>query len=269
MPVSALLLQYNGTGFYGFQKQTSLISIQESLESALGIILREKVKVTGAGRTDTGVHAVGMVVSFFSSKPIPNYHKMISSVNALSAEGIYVIAGREVPEKFNARFSCTEREYEYWILNTKFPNPLLKNRAVWIHNPINLDRVESELNSILGKNDFKSFAKATSIKEKPTERFISHAGIVKSNDWNGLLKIKIRGSGFLHNMVRILIGSILQISNEKLKVGIREIMQMQDRERAGITLPPYGLYFYRAYYKEYPQIDSLYNSEILYERKII
>jgi tRNA pseudouridine38-40 synthase len=70
-------------------------------------------------------------------------------------------------------------------------------------------------------------------------------------------------------MVRILIGSILQISNEKLKVGIREIMQMQDRKSAGITLPPYGLYFYRAYYREYPEIDSLYNSEILYERKII
>ncbi len=267
MPVSALLLQYNGSGFYGFQRQTSLRSVQGSLETALEIILREKVKVTGAGRTDTGVHALGMVVSFFSSQPIQNYHKMISSLNALTVEEVFVIAGMEAPEKFNARFSCTEREYEYWILNTRFPNPLLKERAVWIHTPLDLSRIQGELQSILGKNDFKSFAKATSVKEKPTERFISHASLVKSLDWNGLLKIKIRGSGFLHNMIRILVGSILQISHEKLKMGIREIMEKQDRKMAGSTLPPFGLYFYRAYYQQFPEVEGLYHSEVLHESK--
>ncbi len=263
MPVTALVIQYDGGGFFGFQKQKIIPSVQQTLETALSTILKEKIKITGAGRTDTGVHAWGMVVSFEHTNEIVNYHKLITSINALSAQGVNVLSGSIMPPKFNARFSCTEREYEYWILNTKYPYPLFSGRATWIHVPLYIELLEGQFKDILGRNNFKSFAKASSVKEKPTEREITSVSISRSKEWEGIIKINIRGSGFLHNMIRILVGSAIQVSLGKTKMGLKEIIEKENRSSAGITLPPYGLYFKRAYYQDYPQINSLYHSEVL------
>ncbi len=263
MPITALVIQYDGAGFFGFQKQKTIPSVQQTLETALSTIFKEKIKITGAGRTDTGVHAWGMVVSFEHRKEIVNYHKLITSINALSSSGVYVLSASIMPPKFNARFSCTEREYEYWILNTKYPYPLFSGRATWIHVPLYIELLEGQFKDILGRNNFKSFAKASSIKEKPTEREITSVSISRSKECEGIIKINIRGSGFLHNMIRILVGSAIQVSLGKTKMGLKEIIEKENRISAGITLPPYGLYFKRAYYKEYPQINNLYYSEVL------
>ena len=129
-----------------------------------------------------------------------------------------------MPANFNARFSCTEREYEYWILNTKYPDPLLKGRAFWTHKPINFSLFQTELQGILGKNDFKSFAKAASVRGKSTERQINLIKVEPSLEWSGLYRVRIKGSGFLHNMIRILMGSLLQISTGKKNNSMRDII---------------------------------------------
>lgn len=259
MFVSALLVQYNGTSFHGFQRQNRVPSVQSHLEKSIGIALREEVRVAAAGRTDTGVHARGMVVSFSSQNKIENYHKFLTSLNALTPPEISVLGGALMPEKFHARFSCTEREYEYWILNSKFPYPLLEKRALWVHQDINFSRMDAELQKILGKFDFRSFAKTSSVKDRSTERRLSEISISRSSDFENIFKIRIRGTGFLHNMIRILVGSAMQIAMGKKDTSLVGILEKANRNIAGITLPPHGLYFYRAYYKDYPEIDFLYS----------
>lgn len=127
---------------------------------------------------------------------------------------------------------------------------------------MNFKVIESELNSLVGKYDFRSFAKASSVKEKITERQITEVRIYNSSDWSQLVKVRIRGTGFLHNMIRILLGSVYLIATGKTAVSLREMMEGGSREIAGITFPPHGLYFYRAYYKDYPKINTMYENNL-------
>lgn len=253
-------MRYDGSYFFGFQRQKDKITVQQNLEQAIEIVLKEKIRITAAGRTDTGVHATGMIVSFEARDRILNYYKFLASINALTKDQISITGAMEMPHNFNARFSCSEREYEYWILNTKYPDPLLSGRAYWTYNPINFNIFEIELQEILGKNNFKSFAKASSIRGKSTERQINEVKVEPSNEWKGLYRVRIRGSGFLHNMIRILMGSVLQISTGKKRDKMKDILNQQKRENAGVTLPAHGLYFNRAYYQDFPEINNLYDS---------
>lgn len=260
MFVNALLVQYDGTPFHGFQKQDKVPSVQGNLEKAIQIILKEEVRLSAAGRTDTGVHARGMVVSFSSRKKIENYYKFLASLNALTPSEISILQGIGMPERFHARFSCTEREYEYWILNSKYSFPLLEKRALWIYQDVNFKRIEEEFQKILGKFDFRSFAKTSSVKDRTTERQLTEVRITRSSDYENIYKIRIRGTGFLHNMIRILVGTAMQIASGKKDTSLLDILEKGNRVIAGITLPPHGLYFYRAYYRDYPQVDGMYAS---------
>lgn len=272
MPNHALILEYDGLKFYGLQKQLNLVTVQGALEKALSTILRgENTRIIAAGRTDTGVHAKGMVLNFHTLTPIHNYHKFMVSLNALAGGGLSVLAAKEMPDDFHARFSCTEREYEYRIINSKFPHPLLEGRAFWFKEKLDLDFIQSEAANIIGKHDFTSLAKKAAIqKGRSPERHITSIQVDRLDDEiRGLFRIKIRGTGFLHNMVRITIGTILDISCGKLKsVSIRDILSQKDRTRAGYTLPPHGLYFIKAYYRNFPEIEDLYKFELNeYHRK--
>ncbi len=258
MRVSAFLIQYDGSGFYGFQRQTNFHSVQAKLEKAFHTVCRENSRFTPAGRTDTGVHARGMIVSVPHQNKITDYRRVVHSLNALSSDSLSVLGGKEMPEKFNARFSCTEREYEYWIYYAKAPSPLLNSRAYWMKFPLDLERVQKEIPSIVGKHNFKSFAKLESVRTKSAERQITSLSLIPSAEIPGLIRFQIRGTGFLHNMVRILVGTILSVGSGKITDSLEEILQKEDRTTAGKTLPPYGLYFQRAYYQDYLEIDSLY-----------
>ncbi|MBP7280239.1 MAG: tRNA pseudouridine(38-40) synthase TruA [Leptospiraceae bacterium] len=262
MPKSALILQYDGPKFNGFQKQKSAkqITVQEKLESVLSRILREDISLVAAGRTDAGVHARGMLVSFSSSKPIANYHKFLVSVNGLAGGNVSALAGIEVPENFHARFSCTAREYEYKIYNSKFPQPLLNGKALWYKNQIDFRILEREIYTLQGKHDFASFTKKSVLETyNSTERQITKIEVKQDEEIKNLFKIVIQGTGFLHNMVRIIIGTLLDIARGRLKSSILSILESKDRTDAGITLPPYALYFLRAYYRDYPEVDRLYS----------
>lgn len=262
MPRTVLILEYDGPRFNGFQKQKSAkqITVQEKLETVISRILREEITLIAAGRTDAGVHAKGMVVSFSSSHSIPNYHKFLVSVNGLVGGSVSALAGSEISEKFHARFSCTEREYEYKILNSKTPHPLLIERALWFKNKIDFDLLQKEAVTLHGKHDFAGFTKKSVLETyNSTERQITKIEVKRDEELKNLFKIVIRGTGFLHNMVRIIVGTLLDIARGRLTSNILDILRTQDRTHAGITLPPYGLYFLRAHYKDYPEVNQLYS----------
>lgn len=263
MPKTALILEYDGTRFNGFQKQKSAknITVQEKLESVISLILREEIRIIAAGRTDSGVHAKGMVVSFTSSKSIPNYHKFLVSINGLAGGFVSVLAGCEVSDTFHARFSCSEREYEYKILFSKYPHPLLSERVLWFKNEINFKRLETEIQTLHGAHNFASLTKKSVLDTyNSTERQITKIEMKRDYEIHNLVIIGIRGNGFLHNMVRILVGTLLDIARGQLTQSLLEILETKDRTKAGITLPPYALYFVRAYYKDYPEVENLYST---------
>ncbi|MDI7174253.1 tRNA pseudouridine(38-40) synthase TruA [Leptospira santarosai] len=256
----ALLVEYDGLCFNGFQTQKNLPSIQENLEKAAQVLLKEEIAISGAGRTDTGVHARGMVVNFKTIQTVQNFGKFLLSMNAITDSGLSVLSMTEVDENFDSRFSCNSREYEYLILNTKYPRPTWKNRAFWYQHKIDVPRLETELELLKGEHDFRSLAKAASLKDRSTIRTILDTKLERSPEWDGLLKVRIRANGFLHNMIRILMGTILEIANGKRNAtNILNILSSKDRTIAGITLPPYGLYFLRAYYDSNPEIDLMYS----------
>lgn len=262
LPIYACILEYNGSYFHGFQRQKGLLTVQSTLEEAIQIVTKEKTRITAAGRTDTGVHAQGMVVSFPLEKQVSNLAKFLLSLNAISHPGVAVLAIQEMPKDFNARFSCTEREYQFLILHSKFISPLWIGRAHRIHSPFQLEMVQAHLAELLGKKNFKSFAKSTSTRGVSTERQITAISIEPSLDTKGLYKLMIKGTGFLHNMIRIIVGTILDMGTGKIQSDFKTILESENRKNAGKTLPPDGLYFYKAYYKNYPQIESMYHSHI-------
>lgn len=259
MPVYAMLLEYDGSKFHGFQKQSSLDTIQGSLENSIRIILKKQVDIFSAGRTDTGVHAKGMIASFTSEKKIENFPKFIISINHLSGSQLSIQGMKEVPDSFNAQFSCTAREYEYWFFLAKYPSPLLNGRAYFFKHRLDMKKIRSECIHFLGKHDFTSFTKPTALIKKSPIRNITRLDITESQEIKNLFKLTIRSSGFLHNMVRIITGTLLDIGNGKIKDrNIKEILEKKNRIYAGATTPPHGLYFTRAIYENYPEIEELY-----------
>jgi len=263
LPKTALLIQYDGSEFHGFQRQKNCSSVQEKLEKAIDTISKESVIISAAGRTDAGVHAMGMIVSFELESSVKAYDKFLLSLNALTPKSISILAAKEMPDNFHARFSCSEREYEYLLYNSKFPQPLWNIRALWVKEKLDIPKINSELKSLIGRHEFDSFTKASSVRDKSTERQITRMEIIESKEIPHFYRLAIRGTGFLHNMVRILVGTILDVSFGKKSLSLKEILYSQNRSLAGKTLPPYALYFNHAYYKDFPEIETLYNMKFL------
>ncbi len=261
MPNYALCVEYDGSCFFGWQKQSSLLTVQGSLEGALSTILRKNPHspLTVAGRTDTGVHAMGMICNFTTMNPIPNLHKLIVSINALSTKGVTIRRAIEVPLDFHSRFSCTSREYFYQLYYAKYKNALYETRTHWVKHRVDWEKIKSQIPNLLGERDFRSFTKAKSMRGRRAVRRLLSVKIEQDDLVPEIFRIRISANGFMHNMVRITVGTLLDIGKGRWESrSIESILEEEDRTRAGITLPPHGLYFVRAYYQNYPQINALY-----------
>lgn len=261
MPNYALLVEYDGTFFHGFQKQNNSFTVQDALEKAIRILLKPKddLRFHVAGRTDAGVHAKGMVCSFFHSVKIEDLDSFRISMNALSGGHVSCLGISMVPEKFHARFSCTAREYEFLISYSKDPRPLWEKRAVWIKETVDWALVESQLPHLLGEQDFRALARQNSIRDKPSQREFQLAEM----EWiePSVLRFRFRADSFLHNMIRIITGTLIDIGVGRIEGrNLKEIIESGDRNQAGKTLAPHGLYFARAYYEGFPEVDRLYDS---------
>ncbi|MBQ2888971.1 MAG: tRNA pseudouridine(38-40) synthase TruA [Clostridia bacterium] len=232
-----LTMAYDGTNYHGWQRQKNGITVQEVLEDVLTEIAGESVVVTGCSRTDAGVHARIYVCSFTMQTTIPA-DKIPFVLNTKLPPDIRAYKCEVMHEGFNARFETVTKAYEYKIVNAPFQNPLMRNFA-W-HYPIKLDidKMRNAAKIIQGKHDFASFCAAGSIV-KSTVRNLTELTVTKDGD---IITVRAAADGFLYNMVRIIVGTLVYVGCGKLSEDdIAELIEKKDRRLSGITAPPQGL----------------------------
>jgi len=240
-----LELAYKGKNYFGWQRQPNQISIQEVIEDKLTILLKEKIAIVGAGRTDTGVHAKQIFAHFNYTKEI-EIEKFIFKLNSFLPKDIAIYKLFVVKEDAHARFDATSREYEYHIHLGK--NPFITEGAYQINNYLDIDKMNEAAKIMFEFTDFKCFSKTK------TDVRTYNCDIMKA-EWvqNGnLLVFRIKADRFLRNMVRAIVGSLIEVGNGKKSIeGFRKILESRDRSKAGISVPAQGLYLTKV---EYPYI---------------
>ena len=246
----ALLLEYDGSCFHGWQSQVNADAVQDRVAEAVGQLEKRTMKVTGASRTDAGVHATGQVAHFITESAIPDL-KYSFALNSILPEGVTCIGSKEAPPDFHARFSAIGKRYVYQILNRRLPSALLRNR-VW-HVPITLDieAMRSASAILVGEHDFRAFMAAGS-PVKSTVRTIHSLDINISDEH--MLSLRVCGNGFLYNMVRIIAGTLVYVGQGKLGCDdVRALLAAEGakRENAGKTAPPQGLCLEHVFYPDF------------------
>ncbi len=257
-----ITFSYNGTNYCGWQRQPNGIAVQEELEKALSTILRIPIELTGAGRTDAGVHALNMVAHFDintecmatsilspclrgTSEAEGVIKKLINNLNSLLPYDIAVKKIEKVADEAHARFDALSRKYEYHIITSK--NPFLKEQACRIHFPLNIELMNEAAKILFEYEDFTSFSKLhTDVKTNNCtimEAYWQQRGEE--------LVFTIKANRFLRNMVRAIVGTLMEVGRERLTIeGFRQVIEAKNRCSAGHSVPACGLYFIEAEYPE-------------------
>lgn len=238
-----ITISYDGSYFHGFQRQNKYISVQQVLEEKISEILKTDVIIKGAGRTDAGVHAKGQVAHFDSTQFVPptNLKKII---NKKVYPHIYVTDVEIVDETFHSRINAKKKEYRYYVSLNTF-DPLKANYMHFFHDRIDIAKIREAMKYIEGTHDFKSFSKNHEIKN--TIRTIEKFSL---NINDGVLEFSIIGTGFMYNMVRIIIALMLKVGEGKLQPpDIERIIEGKERKLAPYVAPAQGLYLWKVYYE--------------------
>ena len=235
-----LTISYDGSDFYGFQRQRGLISVQQCLEEVLSTKLNAPVTTVCAGRTDAGVHALGQVVHFDSNQILPADFGF--RLNPLLPESIAVLSCKQVPDTFHARFSAKKKTYRYDIYLSKIHAPLKRRYAHICVYDLNVENMKKACACLAGEHDFRSFALAESVRGKSTVRTIYDIHIEEGEDGK-LLSLFVTGNGFLHNMVRAIAGTLIDVGRGRFSPeDMQSILESRDRRRAGKTVEGCGLF---------------------------
>lgn len=235
-----LTISYDGSDFYGFQRQRGLISVQQCLEEALSTKLNAPVTTVCAGRTDAGVHALGQVVHFDSNQILPADFGF--RLNPLLPESIAVLSCKQVPDTFHARFSAKKKTYRYDIYLSKIHAPLKRRYAHICVYDLNVENMKKACACLAGEHDFRSFALAESVRGKYTVRTIYDIHI-EEGEGGKLLSLFVTGNGFLHNMVRAIAGTLIDVGRGRFSPeDMQFILESRDRRRAGKTVEGCGLF---------------------------
>ena len=241
-----LTLSYDGSRFHGWQMQENAETVQGSLAKACERILGHKVTLYGCSRTDASVHANIFCCNFKTEKDTP-CEKIKVGLNALIPDEIAVLSVKEMSSDFNARFDCKGKEYIYKVWNSRVRNPFLVNKA--LHHPIPIDEklLSEESKAFIGYHDFSAFCSSgTEVQDK--RRTVFDFSVKREGE---LVVFTVRGDGFLYNMVRIMVGTLLDINSGKIPQNtLSDIILSKDRVRAGITAKPDGLYLNSVFYDE-------------------
>lgn len=232
-----LTVAYDGTDYCGWQIQKNGVTVEEVLNRALSRLTGEKITVIGASRTDAGVHARGNVAVFDTDTRIPA-ERIAYAVNALLPEDVVVVRSEEVPAGWHPRKCVSVKTYEYRILNREFPDPVRRRDTYFVSFPLDLDRMRQAAGYLKGTHDFKSFCSAQTLVED-TVRTIYSLDVEKAGD---LFTVRVRGNGFLYNMVRIIAGTLAGVGRGYFEPGdVERMLAEKDRTKAGVTAPPQGL----------------------------
>ena len=228
----------------GWQKQPNKLNIQGEIEEAIKQITNEEVELNASGRTDAGVHAFGQVANFKTNSNIP-INKFAYAINSKLKKSIVIKSAEEVDLKFHSRYNCIQKTYCYIINNEEQGSAIYRKLEYHIPQKLNVDKMKHAIQYFVGEHDFKAF-KASGTSSKSSVRKIYQAKIEQEN---GRIRIFLTGSGFLYNMVRIISGTLVEVGLGKIKPEeIPQIINSKDRQRAGKTLPPHGLYLMEVKY---------------------
>ena len=239
-----LVIEYVGTRYHGWQRQPKLPTIQGALEECIARISGEKVTLLGAGRTDSGVHALGQVANFkTSSKLKPQSWK--NALNALLPKDIVILETQEVPKPFHARRAARSKTYQYRLLNRRTPSAILRPLSWHIPIPLKLKPMQIAARKLVGLHDFTSFC-GKSGGGRSSKTKLSHLSVKRKKD---LILITLTGTHFLQYMVRNIVGTLVQVGiGKRSPQQIIAILEARDRRRAGPTAPPQGLFLVKVKY---------------------
>jgi len=240
-----LTIEYDGSAYFGWQRQKNPNTIQGTIEGALHTLTGRNLTLTGSGRTDSGVHALGQVASFRSDTHLAagDIHR---ALNALLPEDIIILSCEEMPESFHARFNVVSKCYRYCLLNRPLPAALGRQYAWHIRKPLNISAMDEALVHLKGTHNFKAFEGAGSPR-LDSVRQIHRAEFVSRED--GRIDFEIEGNGFLRHMVRNIVGTLVDVGLGK--IAPNDLMRIRDgknRGEAGITAPAHGLFLVRVEY---------------------
>jgi tRNA pseudouridine38-40 synthase len=245
----ALVIQYLGTNFHGWQRQPNRNSIQESIERAITSVTGKPVTVHGAGRTDSGVHAAAQVAHFEYTGPIPA-EKWASIINTRLPSDILIRASAAVPRNWHARFSAIWRRYRYTIYTDKRPN-LFVSAVSWhyYHSPLQTSSIEAALKPLLGKHDLAAFRRAGSARR---DSWVEVQAVECYRN-SSFLHLEIQANGFLYGMVRLLVGMLVEVgAGKRSPENFTELWQSKRRSEVKYSAPAKGLCLLRVGYPEFP-----------------
>lgn len=236
-------LAYKGTNFHGWQIQKNAITVQETFEKALSLILNEKISVTGAGRTDTGVHAEFYAAHFDSENKISDTEMLVFRLNSLLGSDIAVYKIYSVPADKHARFSAVLRTYQYRIHTQK--DPFAQESSLFVYQKLDFDKMNKAAEKLTQYTDFTSFSKLHTDTKTNNCKIYAAKCFVNQNS----AVFEISADRFLRNMVRAIVGTLLEVAAGKLTIQqFCEIIESKDRAKAGYSVPPQGLFLTRIEY---------------------
>jgi tRNA pseudouridine38-40 synthase len=245
-----LTIAYDGTAYCGWQVQPNGISIQQLIEEQASILTRETTAITGSGRTDAGVHALGQIAHFHSPE-IQDLFRFHGSLNALLPPDIRILKVEEVPPTFHARYSATGKTYHYRLHLDRVPDPFKRFYSLHVKEKINLDLLQAATVPLLGTHDFTSFANEAhqGSAAKDAVRTLTRLDVVAEQ---GGVRLEFSGDGFLYKMVRNIVGTLLEVaSGKRLIDDLPAILAAKDRTAAGQAAPPHGLFLIKVEYNNH------------------
>jgi len=255
----AMQVEYLGTHSHGWQKQPTVRTLQNELEKVLSKIADHEIQTICAGRTDTGVHAIGQVVHFETTAHREERSWLLGT-NTLLPNDISVSWCRKISNDFDARYSALARSYRYYILNALSRSALSTDRAYWNYHSLDSVAMHSAAQYFLGEQDFTSVRGADCQSNTPF-RNVQHIQVTRKNHW---IIIDIKANAFLHHMVRNIVGCLLEVGLNKQPIDwIQTVLEAKDRKQAGITAPAHGLYFIQAHYPEKYNLPEVSCSPVL------
>lgn len=231
-------IRYDGSAYHGYQVQSNALTVQEVFQNAVQKVFGKRLDVKGCSRTDSGVHANMYCISFDTDMNISN-ESVVLALNTYLPEDVAAYDCKEVDMDFHPRYNCKSKEYIYKIYNGKYRNPFYAKYALWYRWNIDAEYLNNEAQAFVGKYDYSGFCSIKSDVED-TVREIYSCKVWHEDDF---VFFKVCGDGFLYNMVRIMVGTLLFVSEGKIKSGeLKSIILSKDRKKAGKTAPPQGLY---------------------------